>query len=354
MKKYICMALAVVMVFSCAACGGGNPTASTTTTTATTTTTLTPTPVSSFEYEAVNDGIVITKYIGTDKNVVVPEMIGDNPVTELQYMTFWQNKDIESVVLPQALVKIGSGAFEECTSLTTVVLPAGLQEIGFEAFLKCEKLTGIKLPASLNQIGGMAFSECVSIKEITIPENCMVGGEAFAKCSSLKHIKIPQSCNLMDSVFIYSGLETVELEEGIESIPYECFVGTNIRSITLPKTVKEIQGEAFADCENLETVILNEGLEKVGDEAFGGTKITEIVIPSTVTDILDTSFSRCSKLDKIKFEGDAPKEFLWIHKGVDGQDIRIEAQDVHFTIYYHEGAAGFTSPEWFGYPTAIW
>ncbi|MBQ2780262.1 MAG: leucine-rich repeat domain-containing protein [Clostridia bacterium] len=328
MKKYICMALAVVMVLSCAACGGGNSTASTTTTTATTTTTLTPTPALLFGYREVNGGIAINQYLGTDENVIIPETIDGKTVTEIDGYIFYFKQNLVSVVLPETITKIGDSAFYGCNKLAEIVLPKSLEGIGSNAFRNCTSLAEIVLPKSLEGIGSNAFQNCTSLKEIIIPGNCEMGLFAFSD----------------------SGLETVVFEEGVPNIPYCGFSNTNIQSISLPKTVEAVGWNAFGGCKNLETISLSEGLKTIESAAFYGTKITEIVIPSTVTEVFDYSFTQCSKLDRINFEGDAPEEFgVYVLSG-----DRAEAKDVHFTIYYHEGAAGFTSPEWFGYPTAIW
>ena len=45
----------------------------------------------------------------------------------------------------------------------------------------------------------------------------------------------------------------------------------------------------------------------------------------------------------IKFEGNAPNDYV---SGL--QDMP------EYTVYYHEGAEGFTSPDWSGYLTKIW
>ena len=57
------------------------------------------------------------------------------------------------------------------------------------------------------------------------------------------------------------------------------------------------------------------------------------------------NYFRCSQLmEKVMFEGYAPELF------------RVENAEPAgtFTVYYHEGAKGFTSPTWNGYKTEIW
>ncbi len=288
------------------------------------------TPVTAFEYEENEDGITITKYIGSDKNVVIPETIDRIPVTQIGNNAFFMNKDVVSVVLPDTIVKIGNSAFEQCTELTAVTLPSALEEIGGGAFLNCTKLEKITLPNTLTSLGSCSFKNCTSLKNITIPSDCLKDYSSEA--------------------FHGAGLESVVFAEGVTFIPDTCFAATNIREVILPKTVKTLDTQAFAGCENLETVTLNEGLNTVGDLAFyGAVKLKEIVIPSTVTYVKETTFNNCSELDKIKFEGNAPDNFLCILQGV-----HLKPQNVHFSVCYHKAAEGFTYPEWNGYPTEIW
>ena len=77
------------------------------------------------------------------------------------------------------------------------------------------------------------------------------------------------------------------------------FRGTNISSITLPISVKEIGDSVFQDCYNLTHVILNEGLEKIGWNSFERTKISSITIPSSVKEINNRAFENCSDLKKV-------------------------------------------------------
>ena len=80
-------------------------------------------------------------------------------------------------------------------------------------------------------------------------------------------------------------------------------------------------------------------------------KLKEITIPKTVETITDMSFSMCTRLESVKFEGNAPSTFK------EWDPVAGEISDpsnTYFFVYCHEEAEGFTSPEWNGYPTAIW
>jgi hypothetical protein len=180
-----------------------------------------------------------------------------------------------------------------------------------------------------------------------------IGANAFLNCKQLKQIKIPSNVKRIgDQAFAESGLETLEIENGIEELNgYATFAATQLKQIVLPVSVKSIGSQTFAACPDLESVILNDGLVTIDHLAFcANPKLREIVIPKTVTTITDTVFSNCSGLEKIMFEGNAPSTFKYT-SSVAG--VR-EPYDVHFTVYYHENSQGFTSPEWYGYPSANW
>ena len=276
-----------------------------------------PNPESDFEYEANEEGgITITRYIGQSKAVVIPETIQNKPVTQIGVYAFvtkntirqYPSNAVHSLQMPNTITKILDQAFYECDELKSVTLSKNLNLIAFAAFQECTQLKHITIPAKITQIGDQAF------------EN--------------------------------SGLETVTFEEGIEVIGgYGSFACTQLKQLVLPSTVKEIGLSTFSANPNLETVILNEGLVKIGHKAFvNNPRLKEIVIPKTVEFVTEMDFNMCSGLEKIMFEGDAPATFEYSDE-ISGV---WEPYDVHFTIYYHEGAKGFTSPEWYGYLTEIW
>lgn len=302
----------------------------TTTTSNTTDITDAENPASDFKCTLNWDGAVtITKYIGTDPYVVIPAEIDHKPVTRIGGEAFAAS-EIVSVQMPDSITQIGGGAFYVCTNLTTVVLSPNVETIGANAFFGCIKLSDITLPESLKTLGESAFQ----------------------MCKALTHISIPKSVTEWGShVFDKSGIESVEFEEGLEAIGESAFYSTNLKEVVIPGSVKRINRNAFSYCEKLEKITLNEGLVTIDTLAFNATKIREIVIPATVESCIEFAFLRCNDLQKVQFEGNAPTDF-------DNQDPVSESLYgqylTSYTICYREGAEGFTSPEWYGYPTEIW
>ena len=141
----------------------------------------------------------------------------------------------------------------------------------------------------------------------------------------------------------------MSIGNGIDTISSSMFCGSELKEIVLPESITTIQKNAFESCSKLnsDSIFLNEGLVTVEYWAFAyNSHLTEITIPSTVQNIDEWAFLGCDGLEKLKFEGNAPKNF-----SVENVNDLL---DFNFTVYYHEGAEGFTSPEWNGYPTEIW
>lgn len=284
-----------------------------------------PNPVSDFEYEVNKDGgITITKYVGTDKSVVIPAQIENKNVTIIGRQAF-RGSVIVSVHIPNTVLEIDYYAFADCKELKVVVLCENLTKIGEGAFSECSALCEIELPNS-----------------ITVLEEC-----CFQYCTALKSIEIPGSVeNIRRDTFFKSGLENVKFNDGLKIIYENAFSATKLSEVIFPSSLKIIGSGAFASCD-LVTISLNEGLEEIYPAFDNNVNLRTIVIPSTVTSLDLQSFSRCISLESVYFKGNAPH-----NNSVDlSQDFM---KGIDYTVYYLEGAEGFTSPEWYGYKTEIW
>jgi hypothetical protein len=99
-----------------------------------------------FEYEwdkNVKDGIIINKYVGTQKEVRIPPTIQKFKVTSIDSGAFRDNKNITSVTIPNNVTSIGARAFINCSSLTSVTIPRSVTKIGVDAFKDCTNLTSV-------------------------------------------------------------------------------------------------------------------------------------------------------------------------------------------------------------------
>ena len=301
MKKLFFLALSLLLLCGLlAACGEKEPT---------------PNPVSDFKYEEnAEGGITITgmtrAVMSSDKEkVVIPSEIEDKKVTKIADNAFTY-QGMDSIYIPDTVVSIGELAFAHN-----------------------QQLSEVRFSKNLATMGKSAFCDCLNLKNVTLP-------------SSL--VEVPYGA------FMASAVESVVFEEGIKVIGEHAFYGTALLSVDLPASVQTVEDGAFGDCIGLQSVTLREGLISVGNYAFGGrgastpcNKLTQIVIPNTVTNITQDAFFGDTLLTSVKFEGNAPVAYQT-------DTVRDEYTKENYTVYYHEGATGFTSPTWCGYPTATW
>lgn len=110
------------------------------------------------------------------------------------------------------------------------------------------------------------------------------------------------SCPVSGWFYLSDKVTNVQIGEGITVIGSAAFCNTNITSVTLPSTIKEIQQSAFSGCKNLKSITLNNGLETIGAGVFNNTAIGSITVPDSVKEINASNF-RQIKLDKWKFSG---------------------------------------------------
>lgn len=72
------------------------------------------------------------------------------------------------------------------------------------------------------------------------------------------------------------------------------------KTVEIPKTVVNIGRSAFTGCETLTDIILPEGLKFISRSSFSGcTALKTISIPSGVEEIADWCFNGCSSLETI-------------------------------------------------------
>lgn len=74
----------------------------------------------SFSLNSAGDGYIVTGYSGSATALTVPDWYQGLRVTEIGTGAFQGNTAIKSVSLPSTIVRIGSAAFKDCTSLSKI------------------------------------------------------------------------------------------------------------------------------------------------------------------------------------------------------------------------------------------
>ena len=137
-------------------------------------------------YILYTDGSTVSLigYVGSDTALTLPAGI-----TEIYHDTFYERRDLTSVIIPDSVTSIGSSAFYGCSSLTSVTIGSGVTSIGSYAFSICSSLTSVTIGSGVTSIGEYAFNYCRGLTSITIPSGVTsIGYGAFSDCSDLDSI----------------------------------------------------------------------------------------------------------------------------------------------------------------------
>ncbi len=285
----------------------------------------------------ISNGVLI-KYIGIEKDVVVPE-----GVTVIGEKAFYECKNIESIVIPEGVKEIREEAFEGCCSLKKLVIPNSIRYIALRAgfpssldytvkdelrYLGNETNPYLYLVWAENHIkfaniertckiiGGLAFYHCPYLENIIIPNSVeSIGDRAFPINGNIKYnlkdglyylgnddnpylylagsdkeipsTKIENSCKFIGYMAFYdcNYLTSIEIPENVISIGEGAFNCCScIKSVQFAKNskLKAIGYRAFRLCEQLTEVVLPEGVESIGHEAFDTNKRFNLVIPDSL------------------------------------------------------------------------
>jgi uncharacterized protein YjdB len=106
---------------------------------------------------------------GTD-NARITSLLMENGITEIGDYAFWGCSHLSSIEggIPSTVKKIGTAAFEHCSSLTSLTIPSTVTELGSYAFGNCTGLTSLTIPASVKKIGNLCFNNCQKLQSFTV------------------------------------------------------------------------------------------------------------------------------------------------------------------------------------------
>ena len=90
---------------------------------------------------------------------------------------------VQTCLIPAEVKIIGTGAFDNCHSLTEVVIPNGVRTIESWAFDECPKLFSIVIPDSITNVEEDAFVDCNELDTVSVPSTANIDWhDVFAYC----------------------------------------------------------------------------------------------------------------------------------------------------------------------------
>ena len=159
--------------------------------------------------------------------------------------------------------------------------------------LKCTNkssiIGNIKIPSTIDGynvigLGSSAFWGATNMNSIDLGTIKKIGAYAFSDCTSLKSITIPKTLVDVDG----------------SSVTSPIFGGTtNLTSVTFEEGTTEIPSRILVGCTGITNVTIPNSVTIIGDYAFFKSGLTSIELPHSVVDIGDYAFAGCNNLTNV-------------------------------------------------------
>lgn len=314
-----------------------------------------------YQYNIRDDGtVVITKYLGNDEYLSIPDQIEQKKVYGFSYNAFsdkefvtieipasmnnvkadWFSrcsveeyvvspenpyyyvengvvlsadglelvvypnaKKEEEYMIPKSVRKIGDDAFYKCKNLKNVIFSDNVEVIGAAAFYMCESIEKLNLPEKLKTIDHRAFYGCSGLTSVIIPDSVLrLGVYAFAECQNLKSAEISSGVIYIESNPFINDKNLVDINVSPENHYY-----ASIDDMLVDKQSNKLM--AYPCGKDSDLCSIPDGVELIVDQAFYQCGlIKEIFIPDSVISIGSCAFSYCYGLESITI----PKNVIYM------------------------------------------
>ncbi len=273
---------------------------------------------------------------GTNDTSLLTEVVISQG-TVINDKAFSGMQSIKSIELPNTITMVGEHAFSGCAKLSSITnFPTTLKVIGQYMFENCEALPNefisSILTSTVEQIGEGAFSGCKLIEKIVLPSSVKhIAKGAFLGCTNITDMTIPfvgkgYEVNILDGTIldkfntttifghIFSKEDNFDQKDVIPSklanltitgdydIVDRAFINcSDLKTISIPATVKKIGVEAFRNCSKIKTFDVPTSLEYIGASGFEGcTALTAFdLLKTQITTLSDNVFSSCVGLKEL-------------------------------------------------------
>lgn len=247
-------------------------------------------------------------------------------LTRIGSNAFGGCSSLQTVTLPATLTSLGNGAFNNCAGLTSLNVAAenadfssqdgvlydkGQTELLLYPAAKSD--ADFTIPDSVTRIDSYAFEGARYLKNVTAGNLTSIESSAFTNCESLTSFSAKSLGKVEFQAFYDSpALKTFTLTEArsLKTIEQDAF--TNCSSLTGAPLAgaTSIGSGAFQNCTALTSLPFCETDEMtIGSSAFSGcTGLTELTFPKSVKEIKGAAFYNCNKVTAVIFESATPPE----------------------------------------------
>ncbi len=157
------------------------------------------------------------------------------------------------------------------STLRNVVIQDGITSMPSYAFNAYQTLEKIEMADSVTQLGANFCYGCIALKQVRFSKNLkIIPNNGFYGCKSLTAVELPAALEAIGISAFYGalGLTEIALPDGVTSVGQAAFMGTNLRSVSLGKSLKTIGANAFyPGC--FSSVVIPDTIQAIGSGAIG-------------------------------------------------------------------------------------
>ena len=254
------------------------------------------------ETDEENGTAAITRYYGTDKDVVIPKML--KQVTTIADVVTNPSEEVISACEEYFINNFGYtsesiGNFckngEDVNGMTlnnvienNYLLPSELQQLQKIGSINNLQITYSPQKYNVTTIGSSAFFD----KELTnavIPNSVVTIEERAFQDNQLTSIIIPDSVTRIGaSAFSRNQLTSVVIPDSVTSL--SGFEYNKLTNVTIPESVTEIGSYAFSN-NQLTSINLSDSVKEIKMSAFEFNRLTSVIIPASVSGMSVSAFS---------------------------------------------------------------
>jgi hypothetical protein len=191
-------------------------------------------------------------------------------------------------IIPDTVVNILLGAFDDCIALTSIFLPASVVEMG-----RLNEITEYLEPFLLIIKEEETFCNCTGLTSIIVdPDNPLYASEDGIMFNKDKTELLVCPKGRQGNYVIPDSVVKIR-----ENAFKDC---VGLTSVTIPTSVGRISNYTFEGCTALKTVTIPNSITEIGHCAFKSCiGLTSITIPDSVAKIGNHAFWRCDSLNSI-------------------------------------------------------
>lgn len=226
----------------------------------------------------INSSGMITGYVGTEVDLIIPEKVQGKTVKGIASSTFADNSDIHSVVLPATATHIGVDSFKNCTNLESVTGGA-ITHVNLNAF---ENSAISTFPfENVKSISDKAFYGCTNLKDVALPNVEKIGASAFENATGVKTLNCEKLTTIGNYAFRGTGVATVDAPK-LESLGTNAFEKcSSLISVSMP-SLTTVPANAFKNCTSLNRIDMPD-VVSIGNYAFQATALKTVAFKNAET-----------------------------------------------------------------------